>query len=54
MEEIKGGQRGKGVELLRREPAAAAAAVGGVKYLGRPELGAQAKGLSWEVQAKEG
>lgn len=41
MEEIKGGQRGKGVELLRREPAASAAAGGGgVKYLGRPELGA--------------
>lgn len=42
MEEIKGGQRGKGVELLRREPAASAAASGGggVKYLGRPELGA--------------
>lgn len=42
MEEIKGGQRGKGVELLRREPAAsaAAAAAAGVKYLGRPELGA--------------
>lgn len=42
MEEIKGGQRGKGVELLRREPAASAGGGGGggVKYLGRPELGA--------------
>lgn len=31
----------RGVELLRREPAASAAACGGgVKYLGKPELGA--------------